>query len=329
MKLLTVLNNDTIDVGGSGTNQAMLMAKALNSELMVPGRVLSDSSYVKSTHEGTDIYYPSKTYTEIIRDINPDVLLIHFMDLGMLNEIENIRKICRVVTIAHENFFDLFLTDMKRPVLPYFVRFLQNSDLVVCLSEAQREVLSNVINTKLRVIPPAIEFNLYRNIEATAPNNDFISGGRLVQIKQHVTQFLAMKEVIKKYPDAFLKVYEDGLMKPTYEEFIIHQNLVQHIGLFGLVPHNQFISDMCISKALVMSSLNENNPLVCMEAQALGVPIIWENPFSPKDFSDKMLDVLDNYDVYKDIAESKRDLMKEYDIDVAKKKFEVALKEVL
>lgn len=329
MELLTVLNNDAIDVGGSGTNQALLLAKALNSKLLVPGKVLSDGSYVKSTHEGTEIYYPSKSYTEIIRDINPDVLLVHFMDLGMLNEIENIRNICRVVTIAHENFFDLFLTDMKRHVVPYFIRFLQNSDLVICLSDAQQELLSNVVNTRLRMIPPAIEFDLYRNIEATAPNNDFITGGRLVQIKQHITPFVAMKEVIKKYPDAFLKVYEDGFMKPTYEEFILHQNLVQHIGLFGLVPHNQFISDMCISKALVMSSLNENNPVACMEAQALGIPIIWENPFSPRDFSDKMLDVLDNYDKYKDIAESKRDLMKEYDISVATEKFKSILKEVL
>ena len=329
MEILTLLNNNAIDIGGSGTNQGLLLAKALGGDILIPTQVLSDNSYVKADHDGTEIYYPSKSYTELIRDLNPDVLLIHYMELGLLNEIKNIKKFCKVVTITHENLFDLFLTDMKRQYLPYFLQFLDNSDLVICLSKNQQELLSNIVNTKLRVIPPAIEFDRYRNIEATAPNNDFIMGGRLVQIKQHVTPFIAMKEIIKKYPDAFLKVYEEGIMKHTYEEFILHQNLEQHIGLFGLVSHNQFISAMCISKALVVSSLNENNSVTCLEAQALGVPIIWENPFSPKDFSTKMLDVLDNYKKYKDIAESKRDAMKEYDIINITKKFKSTLNEVL
>lgn len=329
MKVLSVLNNNILDVCGSGSSQALLLSEALDGMIMVPSRIISDNGYVKSSRGGTEIYYPSVSYLDLIREVEPDVLLVHFMELDMLAEMKKIREHCRIVTVAHENLFDFFITDAKRGIFPYFVQFLEQSDLVVCLSDSQKEVLSNVTRTKLQVIPPAIEYDKYKNIEANASNNEFIMGGRLVQIKHHVTPFIAMKEVAKKYPDAFLKVYEDGLLRTSYESLIQMLDLVQHIGLFGLVAHNQFISSMCMSKALVMSSLNENNPVACLEARALGVPIIWEDPFSPVAYSQKMIDVLDNYEKYKEEAESKRKLSEEYDIGTIKKKYLKVLEEVL
>lgn len=323
------MNNDILDAGGSGANQALLLTEALKTDLMIPQRIISNDSCVKVEKGNHEIYYPSKSYIDLIREVDPDVLLIHFMSLDMLREMEKIKEHCRVVTVSHENIFDLLITDAKRPVLPYFIQFLDQSDLVICLSEDQEKVLSNVVNTKLRVIPPAIEYHKYKNIEANSLSNEFTMGGRLVQIKNHITPFLAMKKVAKKYPDVFLKVYEDGMLRQCYEALLSQLNLTQHIGLFGLVSHDQFISNMCLSKALLMSSLNENNPLVCLEAQALGIPIIEENCFSPDAYSLSMIDVLDNYELYKAKAEAERKYVEKYDIGIIKKRYEKVLKEVL
>ena len=323
MEILTVLNNNVLDVGGSGSDQGTLIAKAVDSEILIPLKIQSDEKFLRVVKNDTKVIYPTRSYLETIRELQPDILLIHFMDLALLRELPQIREHCKIITVAHENWTDLWITDRKRFVIPYFLEFLKLSDAVVTLSMAQQNTLQNLTRTKIVTIPPAIEFERYKNIEAHTENNEFITGGRLVPIKAHFNLFPIFVELSKRHPDIFLKVFEDGLLRQNYDLLIEQLKLTQHIGVWGNVQHEQFISQLCTSKALITSSINENNSVAEIESGALGIPVLKlkEGPAAHKYFKDSMEILINDYPAVKEDVEQIRDEYKRYDISVIKEQY--------
>lgn len=324
MDVLTVINNNVLDAGGSGSDQGTLIAKALGSEILIPLKVQSDDNFIRVVKDDTWAIYPTGSYLETIRELQPDVLFIHFMDLGLLQELPRISELCKVVTVAHENWTDLWITDQKRFVIPYFLEFLRLSDVVVTLSTAQENTVRNLTRSKVVTIPPAIEYDHYKNIDAHTENNEFITGGRLVPIKAHFNLFPMFVELSKRHPDIFLKVFEDGLLRQDYDILIQQLKLAQHIGLWGNISHDQFISQLCTSKALITSSIAENNSVVELEAGALGIPIIRLRADSAthKSFKDYVRIMITDYPAVKEDIEQTRKDYKKYDVSVIKERYE-------
>ncbi len=318
VKILSVINNNVLDTGGSGSDQGTLIAKALDSEILIPLKLQSDGNIVRTEKNGIRAIYPTKSYLETIRELQPDVLLIHFMDLGLLQELPQIKGLCRVVTVAHENWIDLWITDQKRFLVPYFIEFLKHSDLVIALSDNQKNMLQNLTRTNVTTIPPAIEFDKYENIEAYTENNEFIMAGRLVPIKAHFNLFPLFVQLSKKHLDIFLKVFEDGLLKEHYDLLLQQLQLTQNVGIWGNISHDQFISQLCTSKALITSSLSENKSVAELEAGALGIPILKLNINSArhKSFRDYIEVMITDYPAVKEDVEHGRQDYKQYDISV-------------
>ena len=322
MKILSVVNMNEVS---GGTNQAFLLAKHMDMAFMhyipIPG---------KGIIKGENVYYATDSILDVIKEAEPDILLVHSVSLEMMQEIEKIRELTRVVYVAHFNFFELQITDAYRPYINPLISFMKHVDIIICLSEKQKELLSLLTNTRIRVIPVAIEYNKYKNMECHAPSNTFIMATRFFPIKNNLVPIMAMKEVSKKYPDSFLMLCGNpGIMLSETQTYINTLGLEGHVAYMGYKPHDLLIAETAASKALISSSFNENCSISVLEAKALGVPVIEEDPYSPKAFADAMIAMLDDYVGFKNDAEDNRVDMEKYDISNIIGEYKRVFKEVL
>lgn len=325
MKILSVVKTDEA-TGGYG--QAELLAKNMKHDFMYCTPIPTSKTLIGES-VGITTHYPSYNMVNTIKELDPDILLVHSLSTELSNEIEAIKKYTRVVYVAHVQLYEHFLMDMYRGYLPMIYRFMANSDLIICLSNDQENIINEFTNTKTRVIPPAIDYAHYSNLEAEPVSNTFTIAGRLFPVKNHFTIIAAMRHTIKKYPDAFLSIYGDGPLANDYAMMIAHLGLTENIGFFGHLGHDQLIGELCTSKALISPSFIENNSVSVIEAKALGLPVINGNSFSPREYADKMVDLIENYDKYKKIALNNRVFAKENDIEEISLEYMRILEEVL
>ncbi|KKN11748.1 hypothetical protein LCGC14_1023510, partial [marine sediment metagenome] len=307
--------------GTGAFTQAVSLAKALNIPLLDVNVMVGDKP-VFSEYMGLKVYHPVGSFYNTLKELNIDVLLINSMPGEMIGEIQNIKKICKIITIAHLQMYEHYVTDNYQSHLLFVVPFFNLSDVIICLSEKQKEILESFVTAPIVVIPPGIDYTKYKSIEANPSDEDFIMVSRISPIKNHLTPYLAMKRVNKTHPNSFLKIYGHSTINKKFSlDFIRTLKLEEHVGLFDYIDHDRVITETCNSRALICSSFIENCSVSVLEAKALGVPVIEEDPFSPKEFADKMIDVLENYEKHKKRAEKERSKMHKYDIKLIAKQY--------
>lgn len=81
-------------------------------------------------------------------------------------------------------------------------------------------------------------------------------------------------EVVKKYPAAQLVMVGEGKERGEIEKMISELNLSESVVLFGNLPHDQVLVEICKSEIFICPSLAEGLGIVFIEAQACGVPPI-------------------------------------------------------
>lgn len=325
LKVLSVVNTEEVS-GGHG--QAHLLARHLGHDLMY-WRPVASSKTLEGENQGLKVYYPGYRIYDTVKELEPDVLLVHSLSTELASEAKALKKITRLVYVAHFQLYEHFLLDMFRGYLPTGHDFMEDSDLVICLSEKQRRILQEYSRARFQVIPPAIDYDYFIGLETEPVSNTFAMAGRLYPIKNHITPIMAMQRVGREYPDSFLSIYGDGYMHNDCSTMISYLGLTEYVALFGHLSHDKLISELCTCKALVNPSFIENNSVVEIEATALGMPIINGNSFSPRYYADKMIQVLDQYPEYREEAQKKREVAKRYNIPQIAKEYAKALMEVL
>lgn len=327
MKILTMTNFDEIS---GGSNQAILLAKYLASPLMHYLPTNTDE-LPKTSIDNVLAFYPSKSLFMSIAKLNPDILLVHTPSTNLVGEVNNIKKICKIVYVCHANIFEFLLSDSQRVYLPYLIKLLDESDVVVSVSDKQRKLLSKLTKNKIVVIPPAIEYNKLKNVESYPRKYELIMAGRVEPFKNHLIPILAMKEVIKKYRNAFLKIFGFGNLMNLYNQLISAYELNDNIALYGHIKHDELITEMCYSSALLISSFDENASVVELEAKALGIPVLNVNPFDVGSCASVIKDLFKNYDKYKEKADVIRssDELASHDVSVVSNAYKKLFKELL
>lgn len=106
--------------------------------------------------------------------------------------------------------------------------------------------------------------------------------GRLVINKNLQVVILALKEVVRKIPDAKLVVVGDGPMRSEWEELVIRNNLGTNVDFLGFVSQEIKLNLMARCSALVFPSVHEGFGLVTTEAFAMSKPVLASNvePFN-------------------------------------------------
>ncbi len=100
----------------------------------------------------------------------------------------------------------------------------------------------------------------------------FVTVGRLSPEKNHRRLVEAFATVHGEHPDARLIVVGDGPLRPEIERLVERLGLRDAVTLTGLQANPWAIMSRC--HAFVLSSDYEGQPMVILEARALGLPVV-------------------------------------------------------
>ena len=145
------------------------------------------------------------------------------------------------------------------------------------------QVIPNGITPPLEGSPGAVKSPLEGGLRGVLPNNTIISAGRIASVKGYEKLIKAWAIVNQKHPDWKLEIYGSG--ENSYVNKL--QKQIDKLGLQEAIclcgQTDQMQKKMQESQAYVMSSLTECFPMVLLEAQVVGLPVIsFDCPYGPK-----------------------------------------------
>ena len=221
-----------------------------------------------------------KKYLKIIE---PDVVVVcsHSVDTYFMPFIK--RRIPKVKEFHYSKFIEENIRKLKRPGFKYlflkFANFVETKyDRLVVLN---RKEASFYKSNNIEIIPNPLTF--YPETVSKLENPIVVSAGRIAPVKRYDLLIDIWELVHKKNKTWQLHIYGTG--EPSFikklQEQIDSKKLNKTLFLKGAT--DQIQSKMLQSSLFVMTSDNECFPLVLLEAQACGLPIVSRDcPYGPR-----------------------------------------------
>ncbi|EPG7220394.1 TPA: glycosyltransferase family 4 protein [Acinetobacter baumannii] len=203
---------------------------------------------------------------------NYDVVVVHNMGkLSLLCAfVPNIKKL---VVLEHVSFIS---RPKKIQILSKFL--YRNIDQVVTLTQNDKEQFDK-FHSNVIVIPNFSPFSI-----ASQPQNNnkqIVTIGRLTDQKNYIHLLQAWKKIYQSIPDWQLNIYGEGEHEEMLQDYI-KQHSVKNVSLKGSTSNVKEVYEQ--SSFFVMSSKYEGLPMVLIEAQSFGLPIVSYNcPYGPSD----------------------------------------------
>ena len=242
------------------------------------------------------IHYPFKQWkhkarlTALLKELRPDIVISMFCnDASFIPSIKDGSK--KILEIHFSRFKRLqygrkglwrladwwrYKTDAK--VVSRFDKF-------VVLTHEDKEYWGNLRN--MCVIPNARTFEV--NQPATLETKKVVAVGRFNHQKGFERLIDAWAMVVREMPDWTLHIVGDGELRTELQQQIDYLNLSAHVILGR--AEKDMISVYKDASILAMSSYYEGLPMVLLEAQAVGLPIVsFDCKCGPKDVIEDGID---------------------------------------
>lgn len=270
---------------------ANLFSDILKWDISIINRDTDFSQVAYQLSENIEIFECSGGYFDffkksqiVINDIEPDFIISHNMGkLSLLLTFLN-RGQANLISLEHVAF----------SVRPRLVRLLskilyKRIDQVVVLTEQDKKSYSsfqkNII--KINNISP---YDLDENLIYDVNSKDIIAVGRLTYQKNYESLLESWELISTKSPEWKLKIYGTGENQDNLTKIITERGL-KNVTLMGSANN----IDEIYKKAafFVMSSRFEGLPMVLIEAQTFGLPIVsYDCPHGPSEVIDHELNGL-------------------------------------
>lgn len=219
-----------------------------------------------------------------ISEFQPDIVIsTNGYEIGIVGKIAGIKK--KIIETHFTRWFRLQrnrkgiwgLIDRIKTHMD--LRYVRNYDLLICLTQEDRENWKEIRNTK--VINNFIENRTEKPTSLEAKR--MIAVGRLEYQKGFDRLISAWEIVNRRFPDWRLDIYGNGVLKDS----LLSQ--INESGLSGIIeihpPEKDIHKEYMASSALVMTSRYEGLPMVMLEAMEAGLPVVsFDFQCGPKDF---------------------------------------------
>lgn len=215
---------------------------------------------------------------------NFDIVHCHYGPNGklgvMLKEIGLVKK---VVTTFHG--YDIRL-GLKKGSKIYNV-LTRNGDKFISISNYSRLNLINFGIPKEKIIDHSVGIDIAKfpfkwngNVISKINSHfDIITIGRLVEEKGIEYSINAIYHLNKRNPllSISYKIIGEGYLIRKLKNLIRNLNIQDKIEFLGALPHAEIIKEMRSADIFLLPSVAEVTPVVLMEAQAIGLPVIASN----------------------------------------------------
>jgi len=215
----------------------------------------------------------------ILKSEKPDIVHCHMSLLNVFPLL--VATICGIkVRICHSHISENN-TGLKRivKVLKVLNVFFA-TQLVACGVDAGKFMYGN---RKFKIIRNAVDLGKFADSEndfmklkssLNIPENSLVVGhiGRFVDQKNHVRVLKIFKAFYETHDDAYLILIGDGPLKRQIEDETRNSGISDHVKFIGTV--SDVSNYYAMMDVFILPSKYEGLPVVAVEAQAAGVPIL-------------------------------------------------------
>ncbi|WP_069169383.1 stealth conserved region 3 domain-containing protein [Streptomyces griseus] len=184
-----------------------------------------------------------------------------------------------VITVHQEHRVSELRGTSGEPLLRYSARL----DALAVLSERTRDWFAETLGAaapRIEVVPNALPAGF--RPRSTLETRTVVTAGRLVGEKQLDHALEAWALLAPHHPGWTLKIFGDGPMSGALRRQTAQLGLQDCVQLNGNSPH--LAEEWAKASIALMTSKNEAFPLVLMEAQAAGVPVVsYDCPNGPSE----------------------------------------------
>lgn len=219
---------------------------------------------------------------KVLSKIKPDIVVtlslqFDYYFLPFITKAKTIREFhsSRYLYDINRNKNNSFLKRIKYTIHD-FIEEKYNHNVILTIDERKHYKSKNIV-----VIPNGI--NVISNSTAKLKKKTVISAGRIAPVKGFDKLIKTWTIIVKKYPDWKLEIYGEGKTKDInkLQKQINKLNLQKQVCLCGQTDNLQ--DKMLESSIYIMSSKTECFPMVLLEAQSVGLPIVsFDCSYGPK-----------------------------------------------
>jgi len=202
-----------------------------------------------------------------------------------------------------------------------FLRELALAQRAVTVSAALADEVSGFARgRRIDVVRNGVEVSsLSRVVQPKAASRaqgmQIVYAGRLYLGKGILALLDVMRILVEKkgLRDLRLLVFGKGPLEAKARRTVLNYSLQGNVEFMGLVPRSQVLSSIAGSDALALPSTYEANPIVALEAAALGKPVVaFNHPFSREIIVDGQTGFLANNE--EDFADRIEQLYRSHDL---------------
>ena len=289
---------------------------------------------------------------KLIRKEKIDVINSHWLlPQGLVGAIN--KKIFKIPHISTGHGSDVHLIK-KSKIFSIFCSFvLHNSDKVTANSSYTKNIILSIddrVKNKLEIVPMGVDINRFKpedntNLkEVLEAEYLILSVGRLVDWKGTKYLIIAMKKIIREFPNARLIIGGTGPEKEKLEKLTEELNLKKNVVFRGYIENMVLSKYYASSDIFVLPSINLNGltealGVVLLEAMACGTPAIGTNvggvpdiikdgyngflveQKNPEQIAEKVLELLDDEELRVRFSKNALETAKKYDWDVIGKHY--------
>ena len=249
---VTILNRDTTET---------LVAYPLDDKVVVKDFAGNYLSFYKQTNN-------------YINTAKPDIIVVHNMGkLSLLSSFLSIPSNCQLVSLEHV----AFLSRAKWVQFLYKFRASKFNKIITLTQNDKMQFDS--FHKNVLVIPNFSPFPIASTINKH--NQKIVTIGRLTDQKNYIHLLRAWEKIYTSIPNWKLHIYGEGEQFGMLQEYI-DKNVLQNVTLKGVTSDVKSVYEE--SSFFVMSSKYEGLPMVLIEAQSFGLPIVsYDCPNGPSD----------------------------------------------
>ena len=206
---------------------------------------------------------------KVIAEISPDIIVSFLCFPNLYATI--IGRMLRIPVIISERGNPYVLKGFKDRILYSIFNFANGA---VFQTEGARAYFSKGLQKRATVIANPVVKRKGLTMYDTNIDNHIISHIARYENKQKRQDLaiLAMHEVLKRYPDAKLKVYGEGDDLPMLQGIVKEENLTENVQFLGRTENPE--REMISSEVFILTSDYEGIPNTIIEAMSVGMPVV-------------------------------------------------------
>ena len=225
--------------------------------------------------------YVKKILNKIIETHGtPDAIHIHFPLLTLTEDIWELLKSLNRPLVITEHWTKVQTKNLEPFRVKLLKKIVGESNEFICVGEPLRQSVEEITNTskEIRIIPNMVSPLFYYE-ESKKENKendrfDFITVGRLVDIKRFGLAIEAFSQTFSNNPNVYLTIVGGGPLYDDLKKKISEVKMENQIIMTGFLPREETAKQIRQSNAFVSASALETFGVPFIEAMASGKPVI-------------------------------------------------------